>query len=89
MTNKDLVTLADTLRINNRTANAATEFTPDHLRVLADFFASQDASFKRERWMDYITGEWEPGIEPIFVDCDKTLGAGATWSRNPSRSEPR
>lgn len=89
MTNKDLVTLADTLRIHNRTAAAATEFTPDHLRVLADFFRSQDASFNRERWIDYITGEWEQGNEPIFVDGDKTLGAVATWSRNPSRSEPR
>lgn len=89
MTNKDLVTLADTLRINNRTAAAATEFTPDHLRVLADFFASQDASFNRERWIDYITGKWEQGNEPLFVDGDKTLGAAVTGGRNPSQSEPR
>lgn len=71
MTNKDLVALADTLRIHNRTAEAPAEFTPDHLRVLADFLASQDASFNRERWMDYVAGEWGQGNEPIFVESDR------------------
>jgi len=89
MTNKNLVALADTLRIHNRTADARTEFTPDHLRVLADFFASQDVSFNRERWFDYISGEWGQGNEPIFVDCDRTLVARATRSRNPSTRDER
>jgi hypothetical protein len=75
MTNKSLVALANMLRIHNRTADAATEFTPDHLRVLADFFASQDASFNRERWMDYITGERAQDSEPIFIDRTRVARA--------------
>ena len=75
MTNKSLVALANMLRIHNRTADAATEFTPDHLRVLAYFFASQDASFNRERWMDYITGEWGQDSEPIFIDRTRVARA--------------
>jgi len=56
MTKEDLVALADALRSHNRTADGRTEFTPDHLRVLADFCASQYPDFNRERWIDYITG---------------------------------
>ena len=41
MTRKDVITLAEMLRIHNRTANGRTEFTPDHLSVLADFCAAQ------------------------------------------------
>jgi hypothetical protein len=57
MTKKDLVALADALRLHNRTADGRTEFTPDHLRVLANFCASQDPNFNRQRWIDYIAGE--------------------------------
>jgi len=67
MTNKDLVALADAIRIHNRTADARTELTPDHLNVLAEFFASQDARFNQERWIDSIT-----------TDCERTRAAGAT-----------
>jgi len=56
MTKEDLVALADALRIHNRTADGRTEFTPDHLRVLAEFCAAQYPNFDRERWIDYITG---------------------------------
>ena len=56
MTKEDLVALFDALRIHNRTADGRTEFTPDHLRVLADFCASQYPDFNRERWIDYIVG---------------------------------
>jgi hypothetical protein len=56
MTKNDLVGLADVLRLHNHIADGRTEFTPDHLRVLADFFASQYPSFNRERWIDYIAG---------------------------------
>ena len=49
MTKEDLVALFDALRIHNRTADGRTEFTPDHLRVLADFCASQYPDFNRER----------------------------------------
>jgi hypothetical protein len=34
MTKKDLVALADALRIQNQTADGRTEFTPDHLLVV-------------------------------------------------------
>jgi hypothetical protein len=54
MTKEDLLALADALRIHNRTADGRTEFTPDHLRVLADFCASQFPNFNWERWVDYI-----------------------------------
>ena len=56
MTRKDVITLAEMLRIHNRTANGRTEFTPDHLSVLADFCAAQYPTFNRERWIDYIAG---------------------------------
>src|SRR5215813_15600951 len=56
MTKEDLVALADALRIHNRTADGHTEFTPDHLRVLADFCASQFPTFNWERWIDHISG---------------------------------
>jgi transcriptional regulator with XRE-family HTH domain len=56
MTKSDVVTLAEVLRIHNQTADLRTEFTPDHLRVLADFCAAQYPNFNRERWIDYITG---------------------------------
>src|SRR6516225_1115479 len=56
MTKKDVVALAEVLRIHNQTAEARTEFTPDHLRTLADFCAAQYPNFNRERWIDYITG---------------------------------
>ena len=56
MTKKDVVALAEVLRIHNQTAEARTEFTPDHLRALADFCAAQYPDFNRERWIDYIAG---------------------------------
>ena len=55
MTKKEVVALADALRIHNRTADGPTEFTPDHLQVLADFCALQDPNFNREQWIDYVT----------------------------------
>jgi len=57
MTKEDISAMANTLRIHNRAAYGPTEFTPDHLRVLADFFASQDPNFDRDRWIDYVAGE--------------------------------
>ena len=75
MTKSDVVALAEVLRIHNQTADARTEFTPDHLRVLADFLGSQDASFDRERWMDYITGERAQDSEPIFIDRTRVARA--------------
>ena len=73
LTKKDLVALADALRIHNQTADGRTEFTPDHLVVLADFCASQDLNFNRKRWMDNITGEGGPGDELMFVKTDSAV----------------
>jgi hypothetical protein len=79
MTKKDLVALAETLRAHNRTADGRTEFTPDHLLVLAEFCASRYPNFNRRRWIDYITGE---GEELIFVDPDSPLNPAATLEDN-------
>jgi hypothetical protein len=73
MTKKDLVALADALRIHNRTADGRTEFTPDHLLVLADFCASQSPNLDRKRWVDYITAEGRPSDEVMFVEPDSTV----------------
>jgi hypothetical protein len=70
MTEKDLVALADALRTHNGSADGRTEFTPDHIRVLADFCASQVSNFNRKLWIDYITGECGQSDELIFVEPD-------------------
>jgi len=67
MTKKDLVALADALRIHNRTADGRTEFTPDYLVVLADFCASQYPNFDRKGWIDCIAGECGQDDELIFA----------------------
>lgn len=56
MTTKDVVALAEVLRIHNQTADAPTEFTPNHLGVLADFYAAQYPMLNRESWIEYIAG---------------------------------
>jgi hypothetical protein len=76
MTNKDLVALADALRSHNQTADGRTEFTPDHLLVLANFFASQNPNFHRKRWIDYITRVGGKDDELIFVESDSPVIPG-------------
>ena len=71
MTTDDFVALAEALRVHNRTADGQTEFTPDHLLVLAEFCASQDHSFNRKGWIDYVTQEWSS------VENENTQIAGA------------
>jgi hypothetical protein len=73
MTKKDIVALAEAIRTHNRTADGRTEFTPDHLQVLADFCASQDPNFNRQLWIDYIAREGRPGDESISVESDCML----------------
>ena len=72
MTKKDIAALAEVLRSHNRTADGRTEFTPDHLRVLADFLAAQYPNFNQKRWIDYIAGECGQGDEWIFAEPDST-----------------
>jgi hypothetical protein len=73
MTKKDFVALADALRIYNQRADGRTEFTPDHLWVLADFCASQDPNFNRERWIDYIAGSAGEWSEKQNIDLTTSL----------------
>ena len=89
MTNKDLVALAQALRIHNRTADGRTEFTPDHLRVLADFCASQDPGFNRRLWIDYIAGECGQGDELIFIEPDSPPIPGAIVENKVESVKPR
>ena len=90
MTKKDVVALAEALRIHNQTAGGPTEFTPDHLRVLADFCVSQEPNFNRKRWIDYIAGERARRDELNFLEPDSPLIPGAIVddkleSRTPQR----
>jgi transcriptional regulator with XRE-family HTH domain len=76
MTKRDVVALAEVLRIHNQTADPRTEFTSDHLRVLADFCPARCPNFNREGWIDYITrvnpGEGKKGkIGPRFIASTK------------------
>ena len=68
MTTNDFVALAEALRAHNGKADGRTEFTPDHLRVLADFCASQEPNFNRKRWIDYIAGECGQADERMLVE---------------------
>ena len=85
MTEKDVVALADALRVHNRTADGRTEFTPDHLRVLADFCASQDPNFNPKWWMDYIAGECGQAdelIRGIMVEpCSRRISGARQRSK--------
>jgi hypothetical protein len=84
MTRSDFVALADALRVHNRTADGRTEFTPDHLRVLADFCASQDPSFNRKRWIDYVEGQ---GGELMCVELNPGPIVGDKVVRRVTRDE--
>src|SRR3974377_1145149 len=96
MTKKDLVALADALRMYNQTADGRTEFTPDHLLGLADFCASLYPNFNRQRWIDYIAGVGGPSDWSMFVEPDSTLitgaiveGTGKTFIPEVNRNEGR
>jgi len=77
MTKIDLVALADALRRHNQTADGRTEFTPDHLLVLADFCASQYPNLNRKRWIDYVAGVGGSSDKLMFVEPDSTVIPGA------------
>ena len=89
MTNKDVVALAQVLRIHNRTADGRTEFTPDHLRVLADFCASQDSGFNRRLWIDYIAGECGLGDELMVVESESPVLPGGIVKNKLESLKPR
>lgn len=65
MTKKDFIALADTIRETNRVFEGHTysvhlPFGERAISDLADFCASQNPRFNRERWLGYIRGENGP-----------------------------
>ena len=89
MTKTDLVALAAALRRHNQAADGRTEFTPDHLLVLADFCASQYPNLSRKQWIDYITGEGKLGEQVMFVESDTRVIPGAIVEGTRETSIPR
>jgi hypothetical protein len=60
MSKQDFIALADTIREHNRVTQGEGRFSEDHIDTLADFCASQNYAFKRERWLMYLKGECGP-----------------------------
>jgi len=54
MTKKHFIALADAIRVYNATLPAAAQNVP--VSVLADFCATQNPNFDRNRWLDYVAG---------------------------------
>lgn len=55
MSKKHFIELADMIRDYNRSGETAG-FDACHVEALADFCASQNSNFKRDRWLEYIAG---------------------------------
>jgi hypothetical protein len=66
-----------------------TEFTPDHLLVLADFCASQDPNFNRRLWIDYIAGECGLGDELMVVESESPVIPGGIVRNRFESLKPR
>lgn len=63
MTKKHFIALADmlrTARLGIPGKPAVNPFKQEHVDFLADFLASQNPNFNRERWLAYIAGECGP-----------------------------
>jgi hypothetical protein len=67
MTKKHFIELADAIReYNTHSFPAGTntvsplQFTWTQLLALADFCQSTNPRFKRDRWLDYVTGKCGP-----------------------------
>ena len=58
MSKQDFIALADMVRNHNR--YTSTPFTSEQMDALAGFCRSQNAAFKRERWIGYIAGSNGP-----------------------------
>ena len=61
MAKQHFIALADSIRAHNaqlaHITNARDTFTDSQLSALADFCASVNPAFKRDRWLSYIAGE--------------------------------
>jgi hypothetical protein len=63
MTKRHFIALADAIRESNRIFakyGGEVHFSNEHLQVLADFCASQNPAFLRQRWINYIDGKCGP-----------------------------
>ncbi len=56
MSKKHFIELADHIK-KFIGLGSPVEFTQSQIESLADFCASQNPNFKRERWLDYIAGK--------------------------------
>ena len=55
MTKKHFIALANALREHNKEYEGSRSvFHSEHFKALADFLASQNPKFDRERWLDYV-----------------------------------
>ena len=82
MTAKDLVALGDTPHIHNQTADRRTEFTLDHLFVLANFCESDVPDCSRKRVDRLHCRRGRQGDKLIVVEPDNTVIPGAFLGRN-------
>ncbi len=60
MTKKDFIALADAIREKEVAKRMHPYFLEEQLNTLADFCASRNPRFNRERWLGYIHGECGP-----------------------------
>jgi hypothetical protein len=63
MSKKDFIALADAIREHNEQVHcghSASVFDGEHISTLADFCATMNPLFKRDRWLDYIAGNCGP-----------------------------
>ncbi len=60
MTKKDFIALADSIRQAEVGMRMHPYFLAEQLNILADFCASCNPRFNRERWLSYIRGECGP-----------------------------
>ena len=71
MTKKHFIALANVVKSANAVAANMGEpevFNREALLELASFCRSQNSSFKRERWFDYIAGECGPNGGTVLRD---------------------
>ena len=60
MTNKHFIALADTIRAYGSNCSVSADKISIPVSVLADFCATQNPNFDRNRWIDYIAGNCGP-----------------------------
>ena len=68
MTKKNLIDLADAIRVFGENISLPADKISIPVSVLADFCATQNPNFDRNRWLDYIAGNC--GKNGGKVACD-------------------